>query len=86
MHTMHTCEILPFPATRRVGYISNMARLLASYRPDAAERTIATRLTVQRQAMLRRGIRPDVVESEAYMLEYALRAALSNVMFGGDAA
>jgi hypothetical protein len=36
--------------------------------------------------MLRRGIRPDVVEREACMLEYALRAALSDLMCGGGAA
>jgi hypothetical protein len=83
---MHTCEILPFPARHRIGYIRNMAWLLAGYRPAAAERTLAAQLKARRQAMLRRGIRPDVVEREAYMLEYALRAALSDVMCGGDAA
>jgi hypothetical protein len=83
---MNTCEIVPFPARHRVGYIRNMAWLLAGYRPAAAERTLVAQLKAQRQAMLQRGIRPDVVEREACMLEYALRAALSDVMFGGDAA
>src|SRR5260370_16279310 len=79
---MHTCEIVPFPARHRIGYIRNMAWLLAGYRPAAAERTLVAQLNAQRQAMLRRGIRPDVVEREACMLECALRPALSDGIFG----
>ena len=87
MHTMQSCEILPYPATRRVGYIRNMARLLASYRPETAERTIATQLTVQRQAMLRRGLPNDIVEREVTKLEHAVRTALCNILTSdGDVA
>lgn len=82
---MHTCEIVPFPARHRIGYIRNMAWLLAGYQPAAAERTLVAQLNAQRQAMLRRGIRPDVVGREVYLLEHALRVALSDVMCDGGA-
>jgi hypothetical protein len=54
-------EIVPFPAARRVGFIRNMARVMATYRADAAERMLQARLDATRTAMLRKGIRPDVV-------------------------
>jgi Family of unknown function (DUF6074) len=84
---MRTCQIIPFPSTHRVGHIRKMARLLASYRPDAAERTLAARLNAQYGAMLRRGIAPEIIERELRSLELAIRAQLwAIVMRGGDAA
>jgi hypothetical protein len=53
-------EIVPFPAVRRVGFIRNMAQVLATYSADGAERTLQARLDATRAAMLRKGIRPDV--------------------------
>ena len=52
------CEVVPFPAARRVGFIRKQARLMAHYNPDAAERTLTAQLNAQRAAMLRRGIPP----------------------------
>jgi hypothetical protein len=84
---MTVCKVIPFPARHRVAYIRNVAHMLASYRPAAAERTFAAQMEVQRNAMLRRGIAPEAVEREVRMLEQAVRAAFSNlIMFGGDAA
>ena len=73
---MCECEVLPFPARYRVGYIRNMASLLAGYRPAAAERTLIAQLNAQRQAMLKRGIRHDVIEREVGSLENAIRSEL----------
>jgi hypothetical protein len=80
-------EIVPFPAVRRVGLIRNMARLLATYSVDAAERTLHARLDATRDAMLRRGLEPESVAREVRSLELAIRAELwTIVMRGGDVA
>jgi Family of unknown function (DUF6074) len=80
-------EIVPFPAARRVGLIRKMARLLATYRPAAAERTLRARLDATEDAMLRRGISPEIATCEVQSLELAIRAKLwSIVLRGGDAA
>ena len=81
-----SAELVPFPAARRIGFIRNMADLMLSYRPDAAERTLAVRLDATRSAMLRRGVRPDVVAREVRSLELAIRARLWVIVMGGDAA
>jgi|HubBroStandDraft_4_1064222.scaffolds.fasta_scaffold256822_2 hypothetical protein len=80
-------EIIPFPAVRRVGLIRNMARLLATYSADAAERTLHARLNATRDAMLRRGLAPEVVAREVRSLELAIRTKVwVLVMQGGDVA
>jgi hypothetical protein len=76
--------ILPFPSSRRAGYIHRLARQLASYRPDAAERTLKIRLDAARAAMLRRGLTPDVAAREVRSLELAVRAALWTIVMFGD--
>jgi hypothetical protein len=82
-----TAEIVPFPAARRIGLIRNVAWMMACYRPDAAERTLAARLDATRSAMLRRGLSADVAEREIRALEGAIRARLwAIIMQGGDAA
>jgi Family of unknown function (DUF6074) len=81
------CEVIPFPAVRRIGFIRRQARLLAHYNPDAAERTLAAQLNAQRAAMLRRSIPPEVVERELRSLELAVRTELwTIVMQSGGAA
>lgn len=82
-----TAEVVPYPSTRRVGLIRKLARLMARYSADAGDRTLAARLDVQRTALLRRGLPPNVVEREMRALELAVRAELwAVVMRGGDAA
>jgi hypothetical protein len=58
-------EIVPFPAVRRMGLSRKMARLLATYNAEAAERTLHARLDATRDAMLRRSLAPEVVAREA---------------------
>ncbi len=80
-------EIIPFPAFRRVGVIRRMARLMASYRPGAAERTLQAQLDAIRAAMVRKGIAADKATRETRALELAIRAELwAVIMLGGDAA
>jgi hypothetical protein len=77
-------EIVPFPAVRRVGLIRNMARVLATYSADGAERTLRARLDAARAAMLRKGIRPEVTECEVRSLELAIRTKLWTIVMQGD--
>jgi hypothetical protein len=80
-------EIVPFPAVRRIGFIRNMAQVLATYSAHGAERTLSARLDATRSAMLRRGLPSEVVEREIRSLKLAIRAKLwAIVMQGGDAA
>jgi hypothetical protein len=84
---MRECAILPFPTVRRVGLIKNLAWQLASYRPEAGERTFARQLDQQREAMARRGLAPDVIEGEIHALETAVRTMRWQItLYGGDAA
>jgi hypothetical protein len=81
------CQLIPFPAVRRVGLIRKLARLMASYSPDGGERALYARLNIQYNAMVSRGMPPDVVERELRSLELAIRTELWGiVMRGGDAA
>jgi hypothetical protein len=82
-----SCEIVAFPCVRRTGYVRKLAWMMAHYRPEAAERTLAAQLNAQSGAMLRRGLAPEVVERELRALELAVRARLwTIVMQGGDVA
>jgi hypothetical protein len=77
-------QIVPFPAVRRIGLIRNMARVMATYRTDAAERTLQARLDATRNAMLRRGITPEVAAREVRSLELAIRTKLWTIVMQGD--
>ena len=79
-------EIVPFPAVRRVSLIRNMARLLATYSADAAERSCML-------ASTRRGMRCCGVASRLKWwrarrgLELAIRTRLWTVVTqSGDVA
>jgi hypothetical protein len=84
----HECQLIPFPAVRRVGLIRKLAKLMASYSPDGGERALYARLNIQHTAMVRRGMPPDVVERELRVLECAVRTELWGIVMrgGGDAA
>jgi hypothetical protein len=85
--TMYSCEVIPFPSTRRVRQIKNLARLMAGYGAAGAERTLRHQLERQAEIMLRKGIAPEVVKREVQGFEVAVRAQLwAIVMQGGDAA
>lgn len=81
------CQVVPFPAVRRVGFIRSVARLMASYSPEGGERALIGRLNVQYRAMLRQGVAPDAADRELRSLELAVRAEhWAIVMRGGDVA
>jgi hypothetical protein len=77
-------EIVPFPATRRAGFIRNVARVLATYSADGADRTLQARLDATRAAMLRKGIRPEIAGREVRSLELAIRTKLWAIVMQGD--
>ena len=81
---MCECQIIAFPTVRRVNLIKNLAWQLASYGPDAAERTFARQLAQQRDAMTRRCLSPDVIERELHALETAVRAMHWKITLYGD--
>ena len=84
---MIQCQVIPFPAVRRVGSIRKLARLLASYSEQGAERTLNAQLNAQYRAMLRRNIQPEIIEAELRSLELAIRTELWMLLAqGGDAA
>jgi Family of unknown function (DUF6074) len=84
------CEVVPFPAARRVGSIRRMAHMLASYSAEGAERAITAPLQQQYAAMVRKGIAPEVAKREVRSFEAAVRAQLWRFVIlrdgGGDAA
>jgi hypothetical protein len=80
-------EIVVFPLSRRIGSIRRMARMMASYSPEAAERSLATPLRQQREALIRRGFTPEVATREVKSFELAVRAQMWGIILrGGDAA
>jgi hypothetical protein len=84
---MTVCLIVPFPSASRIGYIRKLAGMMACCSARGGEQSLAVQLRAQQQAMLRRGLAPEVVDRELRSLELAVRARLwSIVMQGGDAA
>lgn len=83
-----SATILPFPTTRRHGFIHRQARRAAEINPAAGERYIQRQIGIQRDTMERRGIAPKVVQNEIQAFESAIRSALWCMTFGvggGDA-
>ena len=79
--------VIPFPSARRAGLIRKLARLMASCKPDAAERVLDAQLRRQHESMLRKGLPREIVERELRTLEHAVRAELWSItLYGGDAA
>jgi hypothetical protein len=84
---MNTCQVIAFPAARRVGHVNKLARLMASYSERGGERMLNMQLARQYRAMVRRNIPSEIIERELRSLELAIRARLwTIVMQGGDAA
>jgi hypothetical protein len=82
-------KIIPFPLTRRIGSIRRMAHMMASYTPEGGERALATPLRRQYEALLRRGIAPEVAARQVRSFELAIRAQLWRLVLqrdGDDAA
>jgi uncharacterized protein DUF6074 len=69
-----TALIVPFPIVRRHGFIRRQADHAASMSPDAAVRYVEHQLTVQRDAMRRRGIAENLIDRELYRMAMAMRS------------
>lgn len=70
-----TAELIPFPGSRRIGTIRNTARRAVSFENrDSAPAYIARQVDVQRQALLKRGLAPEIVEREMKALTAAIGA------------
>ena len=69
-------EILPFPPSKRRGFVRRQAQWFLDQRPHSAEANLHHQLQLQRATMLRRGVDPNRVEAECLSLEAAIRTAI----------
>lgn len=85
-------EVIAFPLVRRVGDIRHKAALLA-WRPyemgsrnpqRTREKLLAAWLAPRREAMLRRGLAPHVVDQEMRAYETAIRVELARLLAAGN--
>jgi hypothetical protein len=76
-------KVFPFPLASRRKMIERQARYASSLNPTAAERHIQRQIKIQHDAMLRRGIREDLIASELRCLENSIRAQLVCTLSGG---
>jgi hypothetical protein len=59
-----------------VAFVERQARQIVSMSADAGERHLTHQLRVQREALERRGIEPELIGAEIKGLEAAIKAAL----------
>ncbi len=81
-------KFLQFPQIRRIGSIRKMARMMARLSPEGAERALETPLRQQYEALIRRGMPPEMAASEMEAFELAVRTHLWQLgghRGGGDA-
>lgn len=71
-----SAKILVFPLRNRIGFVERQARQIAGMSADAGERHLTHQLRVQREALERRGIDPELICAEITSLEAAIKAAL----------
>jgi len=69
-------EVVPFPLARRRGLVLRQAEWFAQQSPAAAEANLLRQVQIQREALLRRGVDPCVVERECSGLVGAIRAVV----------
>lgn len=80
-------ELILFPSARRTGVIMRLAKMMARYNPDGAERALAERLRDSYGSLIRKGFTPEVAAREMRSFELAVRAQLWGIIVrGGDAA
>lgn len=80
---MLMAEVIPFPLARRVDLVRRHADRVLELTPDAGERHLLRQVDVQRQALLRKGCAPDVVEAVCRDLEGAMRAEIWKIVLTG---
>jgi Family of unknown function (DUF6074) len=74
-----SARILPFPLTRRRGFICRHAARMAVLPPTRAERHLAYQLRLQVETMERRGVAADLITAHVRALETAIRCELWRV-------
>ena len=74
-----SAEIVPFPITRRRGFIHKQAAHAACMKPDSAVRYIEHQLLIQRDAMRRRGIAENLIAMELRCMAAAMQAEFLHV-------
>jgi Family of unknown function (DUF6074) len=67
-----TAAVIPFPITRRHGFVRKQAAHAASMNPDSAVRYIQHQLLIQRDAMRRRGIDENLIARELRCMATAM--------------
>jgi hypothetical protein len=75
-----TAQVIPLPYRHRAAFIERQAHRVAELTESAGERYIAHQIKTQRDAMLRKGIEPELIERELKCLDGAIRAALYRVL------
>jgi hypothetical protein len=63
---MKTCQVIVFPAARRVGHVNKLARLMAGYSERGGERMLNMQLA--RQYRARMGMSARIVRTAAALL------------------
>lgn len=82
-----SARVIPFPPSRRVDYVARQAARVAELSHHSGEHHLRHQLRVQREAMERRGIDPQVIERELRSLEAAIRCRLwHDILTPGDSA
>lgn len=74
-------EVLPFPLAARVDFVERHARLIAGMSAEVGEAHLQRQLKVQADTLARKGVAPELIESELKALESAIRAALWRNVF-----
>ena len=74
-------QVIAYPLSRRVGFVSRQARTMASMSSDAAERYLASQLRQQRQTLERKSVERQSIDQELQNVERAIRARLWHEVF-----
>ncbi|QOZ17434.1 hypothetical protein XI02_22270 [Bradyrhizobium sp. CCBAU 21365] len=79
--TAVTAAVIPFPLARRLHLIQRQAEYALCLRPEKAEQHIQRQLQCQADALVRRGVAPDLIQRELAGMETAIRAAMWRLTF-----
>jgi hypothetical protein len=74
-----TALILPFPITRRHGFIQRQVAHAARMNYNSCVRYVERQLTIQRDTMRRRGIAENLIDRELYRMAMAMQSEMQRV-------
>jgi hypothetical protein len=72
-----TAVVVPFPITRRHGFVAKQVAHASLMNPDSGLRYLQHQIQIQGDAMRRRGIDEDLVQRELRCMATALQAAFA---------